>query len=110
MFLEMSHRQLLKTGPTRKTGHMVFGNALPPIDCCWCLRCLNSNNAFRVPLGLQCQKTAIGVLEGGLHLLWGEFLGLNLGKNQVFRHFEGCLGHRTFLNMCNEETIITSCS
>src|SRR6266446_6866191 len=111
MHFEMSHRQLLKTGSARKTCHMVFGNALPPMDwCCWCLWCCHSNDTIRVFLRLQCEKTTIGLLKGCMHVLWGEFLRLNLCKNQVFRHFEEGLRHERFLSRCREETQSLFCS
>ena len=53
VFPEVSYRELLKTGSTHKTCHMVFGNALPPIDCCWCLWCCNNNAPLSVFLGFQ---------------------------------------------------------
>jgi hypothetical protein len=35
MCLEMSNRQLLKTGSTLQTRHMVFGDPFPPVDWGW---------------------------------------------------------------------------
>src|SRR5438128_2747705 len=100
MFLEMPYRELLEGLTTRQTGHMVFGNTLPPRDwCCWCLWCCTRNDTICVLLGLQGEKTGIGVLECGLHLFWREFLRVNLGKNKIFRHFEEALGHGTFLGI-----------
>src|SRR5712691_7223362 len=63
MHFEMSYRELLKAGSTLQTRHYMFCNAFPPVDwCCWCLWCCNSNDTIRVLLGLQCEKTSIGVL------------------------------------------------
>src|SRR5882724_13523005 len=108
MVLEMSNRQLLNTGPTRQTGHGVLGNALLPVDWLWlCLWCCNSNDTIRVFLSLQCEKTAIGLLKRRMHLLWGEFLCLNLCKNKIFCHLEEGLGHEIFLNRCREGNKIT---
>src|SRR2546425_8806745 len=111
MFPQMSSRELLKTHSTRQTRHSMLGDALPPIDwCCWGLWCCNSNYAIGFFLGLQCEETAIGLLKRCMHVLWGEFLRMNLGKNKIFRHFEEALGHGIFLRMGHEETTITACA
>jgi hypothetical protein len=48
-------------------------------------------------LGLQREQAAIGVLEGGMHVRWGQMMDGNLGEHEVFGHFEERLGHDTFL-------------
>src|SRR5262245_28549095 len=53
---------------------------------------------MRVLLCFQCQKTGMSELERCVHLLWGQCVGLNLCKHEVFRHFEQGLGHRAFLD------------
>src|SRR5712691_6874492 len=100
MFLQMSHGELLEVGSTFKTCYRMLGNAFSPVDSFWwCLWCYTCNATMSVFLRFQCLQTGIGVLEGGVHLLWCESVRFNLCKNEVFRHFEQGLGHGTFLGM-----------
>src|SRR6267378_4952737 len=39
-------------------------------------------------------ETRIGVLEGLVHVVWGESVSFNLCEYEVFCHFEQRLGHR----------------
>src|SRR2546427_8686361 len=81
---EMTHRQLLEAGSTLQTRHRLFRNAFPPVAWCgWCLRCLNSTTAMGCFLGVQCEKAAIGVLEGGMHVLWRQSVDLNLCEHDA---------------------------
>src|SRR2546425_12576989 len=100
MFPEMSHRELLEGSTTLQIRHCMFGNALLPVDWLWlCLWCCNSNDTIRVLLDLQSEKTAIGMLKGCLHLVWGQSVSLNLCEHEVCGHFEERLGHGMFLRM-----------
>src|SRR5262245_5021038 len=100
MFLEMSHRQLLKARSALQTCHCMFGNALPPVDWLWWYlwRC-NSNATVRVFLCFEGLQTGIGLLKGLMHLLGGECVRFNLCQHEVFRHCEQGLGHETLLGM-----------
>jgi hypothetical protein len=50
-------------------------------------------------LGFEGLETGVGVLEGCMHLLWREFVGLHLCEYEIFCHFEQGLGHATFLGV-----------
>ena len=44
-------------------------------------------------------ETRIGVLEGLVHVVWGESVSFNLCEYEIFCHFEQGLGHGTFLDV-----------
>jgi len=89
MFLQMSHRELLKADSTFQTRHHMFSDALPPIDwLCWYLWGHNGNATVRVFLGFESLQTGIGLLKGLVHVLGGESVRCNLCHHEVFRHFE----------------------
>ena len=44
-------------------------------------------------------ETRIGVLEGLVHVVWGESVSFNLCEYEIFCHFEQGLGHGTFLGV-----------
>jgi len=43
-------------------------------------------------------ETRIGVLEGLVHVVWGESVSFNLCEYEIFCHFEQDLGHGIFLD------------
>src|SRR5215831_6775636 len=105
MVLEMSHGELLVGLPTLQTHHRMFGNALPPWDWLgWCLWCGDCHATMCVFLRFQGLQTAIDVLKGCVHLLWRQFMRLNLCENEVFRHGEQGLRHGIFLARGGSET------
>src|SRR5215471_13784128 len=70
MVLEMSNRQLLEGLPALQTRHMVFGDALPPVDWLgWYLWCDHCNSTVRVFLCFEGLQTGIGLLKGVVHVL-----------------------------------------
>jgi hypothetical protein len=100
MFPEMSHRELLAGLTTLQTRHRMFGNAFPPVDgFCWGLWSCTRSAPRRCFQGLQCEKTGMGLLEGDLHLVRGQFMHFNLSEYEIFCHFEEGWGHGTFLDM-----------
>src|SRR5438132_4746148 len=80
-------------------------NALPPVDWCWWhLWCYKGNAAMSIVLRFQCMQTGIGLLQGLVHIVWGESVSCNLCHDEVFRHFEQGLGHGIFLGRgCGKE-------
>ena len=44
-------------------------------------------------------ETRIGVLEGLVHVVWGESVSFNLCEYEIFCHFEQGLGHGIFLGI-----------
>jgi hypothetical protein len=78
----------------------MFGDTFPPIDWYWWGRwCYNGTTAMSVFLGFEGLQARIGVVEGLVHVVWGESVSFNLCEYEIFCHFEDSLGHGTFLGV-----------
>ena len=79
MYLEMTHRQLLGALSANETHHPLFRYAFPPVALRWLsLRCLNSTQVNRGFPGMQVDQAVMDIAQGLMHILRGQFAGMNL--------------------------------